>query len=84
MIFLWHWFEHVYGGDNGSGPWYLWWSGFFSDVTIFTGVYVVVRSHNCHVKGCRSFRTHPDPAVGGARACTPHHSKGHLHGKAPE
>lgn len=46
---------HLIGLDSGSGPFYLFWSGFggdFGEVTLLTGVIVMLRTHNCHVKGC--------------------------------
>lgn len=76
----WQWAIHLYGGDNGSGPIYLWWSGFFSDVTIFAACVFALLKHNCHVKGCWRFRhTAVDPEHGW-RACPEHHSKGDQHG----
>ncbi len=47
---------HVLGLDNGSGPWYLFWSGFGSDLSEITGLgavaYIFWRKHNCHTPGC--------------------------------
>jgi hypothetical protein len=76
------WFEHLTGTDNGSGFWYLWWSGFFANATIYAGAFLVVRKHNCHVTGCKSVRTSNDPSVH-APACRRHHSLKHLHGIDP-
>ena len=47
-----HWLQHWAGLDNGSGPIYLFWSGFFGDLTIFAGVIAVYRHKNCHTRGC--------------------------------
>ena len=47
---------HLLGLDNASGPWYLFWSGFGSDLSELTGlgifVYMFWRKHNCHEPGC--------------------------------
>jgi hypothetical protein len=77
---IWQTLMHYAGLTNASGPWYLFWSGIFGDATIFAGVAVLARKHNCHVKGCPSVITSNDPAVH-APACRRHHSHGHLHGK---
>ena len=79
---IWHWFLHHLGLDSASGAWYLFWSGIFGDATIFGGVLILLRKHNCHVDGCKSILTSNDPAVH-APACRRHHSLGHLHGKDP-
>lgn len=54
---------HVLGIDDASGPWYAFWSGFGSDLTLFTGLVAVVwsfwRRHNCHVRGCLRLGRHP-------------------------
>jgi hypothetical protein len=80
-----HWLLHVTGGDNGSGGWYLEWSGFIALVVtvvpIWVGIVVFIRHHNCHVDGCKSIRTSLDPKVH-APACRRHHSLGHLHGES--
>lgn len=58
---LWHWFLHVTGSDNVSGPWYGFWSGFGSDIAEFGllyGLYVLVRKHNCHARGCLRIGLH--------------------------
>lgn len=49
---LWHWFLHVSGSDNVSGPWYGFWSGFAGDLAIFGGLFHYTRKHNCHVQWC--------------------------------
>ena len=43
---------HVLGLDNASGRWYLWWSGFGSDLGELTIVAVILRHINCHAPGC--------------------------------
>lgn len=48
---LW-WLLHVLGVDDASGSWYLFWSGFFADVTIFAAVGIWLSRHRCHESGC--------------------------------
>lgn len=71
---LWNTFAHLAGFDNVSGAWYGFWSGFGSDLGLFAAVAIYIRSRNCHVKGCKRFRTHQ---VFGTpyRACQKHHPK---------
>ena len=59
------------GTTDGSGGWYLWWSGIFSDAALFTGALVYARHRNCHVKGC----WRPGHGVPGTpfTACRRHH-----------
>jgi len=40
------------GTTNGSGRWYLWWSGMFGNLTIFAAMILFYRKHNCHVHRC--------------------------------
>lgn len=80
-----HAFLHYTGSDNPSGPWYGFFSGFGSDlgeITLFGGVIVLLRKHNCHVDGCKSVITSNDPSVH-APACHKHHSFKHKHGIDP-
>ena len=49
---MWHWFLHITGADNVSGPWYGFWSGFGSDLTEFGLIAVFWHKFNCHTKGC--------------------------------
>lgn len=58
LINFWWWLQHLIGADNGSGPVYLFWSGFFGDMTIFTGVFMLYRKHNCHVTTCPRIGRH--------------------------
>lgn len=53
------WLAHVLGLDNASGGWYLLWSGIFGDVSLIGGAFVLVRKHNCHVRGCPRIGRHP-------------------------
>lgn len=45
-----------------SGRGYAFWSGIGSGSPILAGVFVFLRKHNCHVKGCPriQFKAHPD------------------------
>jgi hypothetical protein len=63
------------GVTNGSGRWYLWWSGFFANVTIFTAVIVFYRRHNCRVHGCPRLGSHPAADQKGVQhvVCRHHH-----------
>jgi len=63
------------GVTNGSGRWYLWWSGFFANVTIFTAVIVFYRRHNCRVHGCPRLGSHPAVDEKGVQhvVCRHHH-----------
>jgi hypothetical protein len=60
------------GLDNGSGPVYLFWSGFFGDTTIIGGAVLLYWHHTCHAHGCWRLGRH---AVDGTpyTACRKHH-----------
>lgn len=64
--------SHILGLDNASGAWYLWWSGFFGDLTIFAVPLILLRKHNCHQKWCLRLGRHP---VAGTTftVCKKHH-----------
>lgn len=47
-----HWLLHVTGGDNGSGPFYLEWSGFISLLFACGFVITWFRHSRCHVEKC--------------------------------
>lgn len=50
-----NWFMHLMGLDNGSGRWYLFWSGFganFQEYAMLGAALVLYRKHTCHVQGC--------------------------------
>lgn len=64
-----HFLSHCLGLDNASGPLYLFWSGFFGDVSIFAAFVGLYFHHNCHVKGCRRWGKHK---VNGSPYCTKH------------
>jgi hypothetical protein len=63
------------GVTNGAGRWYLWWSGMFSNLTIFGAVAVFYRKHNCHVHGCLRLGTHKAVDENGIEhvVCRSHH-----------
>jgi hypothetical protein len=63
------------GTTNGSGRWYLWWSGMFSNLTIFAALIVFYRKHNCHVHGCLRIGTHKAVDRDGVEhvVCRTHH-----------
>ncbi len=49
------------------GAGYQFWSGIGSDVgevALISGVYVLLRRHNCHVSGCWRLQFHPHPKHG--------------------
>jgi hypothetical protein len=45
------WF-YVYLGLSGTGPYYAFWSGFGSDIGEFAIVIALLKTVNCHEKGC--------------------------------
>lgn len=69
------WFlSHWLGLDNASGSLYLWWSGFFADLTIFAGAFGLYWHHTCHVGTC--WRLGPHPVEGTPyKTCKTHHPK---------
>ena len=82
--------EHVFDTIQNGIAWfclngwgYQFWSGIGSGSPILAGALLAARKHNCHVKGCWSVITHPDPAVH-APACSRHHSHAHLRGYVHE
>lgn len=67
---------HILGIDDPSGAWYLWWSGVFADASLLAAPAVLLRRHNCHVKGCMRLGRHP---VAGTAfvVCRRHHPDQH-------
>ena len=63
------------GVTNGSGRWYLWWSGMFGNLTIFGAVILFYRKHNCHVHGCLRLGSHAAVDENGVEhiVCRRHH-----------
>ena len=69
-----HWLAHVLGMDNGSGGWYLFYSGFganFGELAIVAALLAVIRKHNCEVHRCWRLGRHKTAA--GHMACRKHH-----------
>lgn len=72
------WLLHILGIDNGSGRWYLWWSGAGSDLgeaAIVGALFAHYRRHICHVnapRSCWRLGMHP-VAETGFRTCRRHH-----------
>jgi hypothetical protein len=46
------WLLHAFGLDDGSGAWYLFWSGIVGDLALFGTLFVLLRRLNCHASGC--------------------------------
>lgn len=65
-----HALAHLLGLDNASGGWYLWWSGFFGDVTVFGAVIAFYLHKNCHSPRCFRIGKH---VYEGTPYCTKHH-----------
>jgi hypothetical protein len=63
------------GTTNGGGRGYLWWSGMFSNLTIFAAVIVFYRKHNCHVHRCWRIGSHKAVDANGVEhvVCRVHH-----------
>jgi len=63
------------GTTNGSGRWYLWWSGMFGNLTIFAAVAIFYRRHVCHVHGCPRLGRHKAVDQNGIEyvVCRRHH-----------
>jgi hypothetical protein len=49
---IFNWFLHTFGLDDGSGAWYLFWSGIVGDVALLGTLFVLLRRLNCHASGC--------------------------------
>ena len=78
LSFLWHPLGYCSGthAQIDACRSYNFWSGIFSDATIFTGFGVVLmafwRTHNCHVHRCLRLMWHPHPETGHP-VCKHHH-----------
>lgn len=73
-----NWLTHFLGLDDGSGRWYLWWSGMGANIGEFAIVGSLasgVRRHNCHVHGCWRVGRHPVEGTGYV-VCRRHHPDG--------
>jgi hypothetical protein len=62
------------GITNGSGRWYLWWSGIVGDIGLFGGGWLIYRKHNCHVHHCWRISRHVTPE--GHAVCHTHNPAG--------
>jgi hypothetical protein len=65
-----HWFLHITGVDNASGYWYAWWSGIVGDLSILSIPVVLLRKHQCVVRGCPRLGRHE--TGGGHLVCARH------------
>lgn len=61
----------IIGLTNASGPWYLFWSGFYSALTSITVLYIIARRYNCHWPKCPKIAWHQDP-IGHLMYCKTH------------
>jgi hypothetical protein len=74
-----HWLAVHTGTVNEPGPYYGFFSGAGSDlgeVTLLGGLIVLVRRHNCEVKGCWRLGRHQTAAQ--HNVCRRHHPDDHL------
>jgi hypothetical protein len=72
---MWHAVAHFLGLDNGSGGWYLFWSGFGSDLgeaAIIGALAQMYRKHTCHVDRCWRIAHRPVPGTDHI-VCRRHH-----------
>ena len=73
------WIAHILGLDDGSGRWYLFWSGFGSDISelaIFAALFGIIRRHNCHARRCWRVGRFPIEGTGHV-VCRRHHPDDH-------
>jgi hypothetical protein len=63
------------GVTNGSGRWYLWWSGMFGNLTIFAALIIFYRKHNCQIHRCVRLGRHAANDAKGVEhlVCKHHH-----------
>lgn len=73
MIHLYWWFQHVTGTDAPGSRAYNFWSGFGSDLGLFTAVGVFYYKHSCHQDHCYRIAKH---TFKGSPFCTKHLKKG--------
>lgn len=66
---MWQWIQTVTGSNNTSGTWYGFWSGFGSDLGLFTAIGVFYYKHSCHRNHCYRIAKH---TVKGSPYCTKH------------
>jgi hypothetical protein len=53
-----NWLLHTFGLDDGSGAWYLFWSGIVGDLALLGTLWVLLRRLNCHTSGCWRIGVH--------------------------
>lgn len=72
---MFHAIAHVLGLDNGSGAWYLWWSGIVGDLGFLGAFVVFYRHHNCREHRCWRIGIHHYADADGQvhPACRVHH-----------
>lgn len=68
-----HWLAHIFGLDNASGGWYLFWSGICGDLALIGGTATLYHKHTCHAPRCARIAKHQ---VEGTPWCTRHHPRG--------
>jgi hypothetical protein len=76
---IWHWLLGVLGVQTSSSKAYNFWSGVAGDLSgfgIFGAMAMMVRRHNCEVKGCWRLGRHQTAA--GHNVCRRHHPDDHL------
>lgn len=80
------WINHTLGLDNGSGEWYLFWSGFGANfaeygilITLTSIAVGAYRKHNCHTPRCWRLSRHEWEDADGTKhpLCRHHHPKTH-------
>lgn len=75
------WLAHWLGLDDATGGVYLWWSGFFGDLTILAIPVSLLRKHNCETHWCLRVGRHQwvDPTTHqDHKLCRKHHPLGPL------
>jgi hypothetical protein len=65
-----HWLLHVTGIDTQQSPWYDFWSGVGTQISLCLGAIAVYRKHNCHKRWCPWIGRYP---VGQYYVCRGHH-----------
>lgn len=53
-----NWLAHIAGLDDGSGRWYLWWSGMGSDLGYLAVLGLFWHHLNCREPGCWRIARH--------------------------
>lgn len=66
------WLLIVLGLTNASGPWYLFWSGFYGALSLFVVSMTLLRKFNCHWPKCWYIAWQPHPNGTGVMLCRKH------------